>query len=297
MVVPDFKEWRTGLNDFGRIVRGTNGLIKKIVEFKDASDKEKKKRELNLALYAFDAKWLWANIDKIKNKNAQAEYYLTDLVKIACKQNKKIETVQIANVIEGSSAKFQRRIRDFGEIDDIITPMQNPYQNAMAQLDKVAKIKKFPNKLIARLKTPDRDIKIEIPVKMDDGKVKTFEGLSSTVQQRARSVQGWSPVSSRYRNKRSESARLLDDTQVRCSGIPMGGGKGGITVEPKDLSKGELERLSRGWVRGLADVLGPHKDVPAPDVNTTPEIMAWMADEFGKITGVHQRNGNHRQAA
>ena len=100
VVVPDFKEWRTGLNDFGRIVRGTNGLIKKIVEFKDASDKEKKKRELNLALYAFDAKWLWANIDKIKNKNAQAEYYLTDLVKIACKQNKKIETVQIANVIE-----------------------------------------------------------------------------------------------------------------------------------------------------------------------------------------------------
>ena len=65
----------------------------------------------------------------------------------------------------------------------------------------------------------------------------------------------------------------------------MGGGKGGIAVEPRDLSQGELERLSRGWVKALADVLGPHKDVPAPDVNTTPEIMAWMADEYAKITG------------
>src|ERR1035437_4471019 len=74
---------------------------------------------------------------------------------------------------------------------------------------------------------------------------------------------------------------------VKCAvaGIPMGGGKGGITVDPGKLSKGELERLSRGWVRKLSDILGPHKDVPAPDVNTTPEIMAWMSDEYEKITG------------
>jgi len=65
----------------------------------------------------------------------------------------------------------------------------------------------------------------------------------------------------------------------------MGGGKGGVCVNPKLLSKGELERLSRGWVRSLVEILGPHKDVPAPDVNTTPEIMAWMADEFEKLTG------------
>jgi glutamate dehydrogenase/leucine dehydrogenase len=74
---------------------------------------------------------------------------------------------------------------------------------------------------------------------------------------------------------------------IKCAvaGIPMGGGKGGITVDPKKLSKQELEDLSRGWVQKLADVLGPKKDVPAPDVNTTPEIMAWMADEYAKITG------------
>ena len=67
--------------------------------------------------------------------------------------------------------------------------------------------------------------------------------------------------------------------------IHMGGRKGGITVDPKILSKGELERLSRGWVRGLGDILGPQKDVPAPDVNTTPEIMDWMTEEYEKING------------
>jgi len=75
-------------------------LVKKIVEFKDASDKEKKIKELNPALYAFDAKWLWGNIEKIKNENAQSEYYLTDLIKIAVDQNKNIEAVPIADIIE-----------------------------------------------------------------------------------------------------------------------------------------------------------------------------------------------------
>ena len=100
VLVPDFEDWRTGLNHFGRIIRGTDNLVKKIVEFKDASDEEKKIKELNLALYAFDAEWLWGNINKIKNKNAQAEYYLTDLIKMACDQQKKIEAMPVANIIE-----------------------------------------------------------------------------------------------------------------------------------------------------------------------------------------------------
>lgn len=100
VLMPDFKEWRAGVSHFGRIVRGADDLVKKIVEFKDATDEEKKIRELNPALYAFDAEWLWNNIDKLKNENVQAEYYLTDLVKMACDQNKKIETVPVANIIE-----------------------------------------------------------------------------------------------------------------------------------------------------------------------------------------------------
>jgi bifunctional UDP-N-acetylglucosamine pyrophosphorylase/glucosamine-1-phosphate N-acetyltransferase len=98
--VPDFENWRTGLYYFGRIIRETNGLIKKIIEFKDTNDKERKIKELNPALYAFDAKWLWDNIDKLKNDNAQGEFYLTDMIKMAFDQKKKIETIQITNIIE-----------------------------------------------------------------------------------------------------------------------------------------------------------------------------------------------------
>src|SRR3989339_1539177 len=163
--------------------------------------------------------------------------------------------------------------------------MQNSFQNAMSQLDKVAKIKNFGNEFIARLRQPDRDIRISIPVKMDDGATKIFEGYRVEYNNALGPYKGgirYHPLT-----EINEVKALAFWMTLKCAvvGIPMGGGKGGITVDPKNLSKGELERLSRGWVRGLSDILGPHKDVPAPDVNTTPEIMAWMADEYAKITG------------
>ncbi len=102
VVVPDFKDWRVGLyTNFGRIIRDSDGSVKKITEFKDATEDEKRIKELNPALYAFDTKWLWKNIDSLKNENAQGEYYLTDLIKIACDQSKKIEAVPVSNIIEG----------------------------------------------------------------------------------------------------------------------------------------------------------------------------------------------------
>jgi len=99
--VPDFEEWRSGMRHFGRIVRGENGVVKGIVEFKDATEREKLIKELNPAVYAFDAEWLWKNINSLKNENMQKEYYLTDLIKIAGEQNKKIETVSLEKIIEG----------------------------------------------------------------------------------------------------------------------------------------------------------------------------------------------------
>jgi len=163
--------------------------------------------------------------------------------------------------------------------------MQNPYQNAMSQLDKVAKIKNFGDEFITRLRVPDRDIRISIPVKMDNGSVKIFEGYRVEYNNALGPYKGG--IRYHHDTEINEIKALAFWMALKCAvaGIPMGGGKGGITVDPKQLSKGELERLSRGWVQKLSDVLGPHKDVPAPDVNTTPEIMAWMADEFEKITG------------
>lgn len=162
--------------------------------------------------------------------------------------------------------------------------MQNPFQNAMAQLDKVAKIKNFGEEFIARLRHPNRDIRISIPVKMDDSSQKIFEGYRVEYNNALGPYKG----GIRYHadTEINEVKALAFWMTIKCAvvNIPMGGGKGGITVNPKELSKGELERLSRGWVQKLSDILGPYKDVPAPDVNTTPEIMAWMVDEFEKIT-------------
>ncbi len=162
--------------------------------------------------------------------------------------------------------------------------MPNPFQNAMVQLERASKIKNFGD-LITRLHEPNRDIRISIPIKMDNGTFRTFEGYRVQYNNALGPYKGgirYHPLT-----EINEVKALAFWMTMKCAvmGIPMGGGKGGITVDPKSLSRGELERLSRGWVRALSDVLGPNKDVPAPDVNTTAEIMAWMSDEYQKITG------------
>jgi len=163
--------------------------------------------------------------------------------------------------------------------------VENPFLNAMVQLDKVAKIENFSAEFLALLRQPNREVRIAIPVKMDDGSQKIFEGYRVEYNNACGPYKG----GIRYHADTNidEVKALAFWMTIKCAvaGIPMGGGKGGITVNPKELSKTELEKLSRGWVRGLSEILGPKKDVPAPDVNTTPEIMAWMADEFEKITG------------
>ena len=163
--------------------------------------------------------------------------------------------------------------------------MKNPFENAMAQLAKVAQIKNFDREFWARMSVPDRDVRISIPVKMDNGTLQIFEGYRVEYNNTLGPYKG----GIRYHpdTEINEVKALAFWMTIKCAvaNIPMGGGKGGITVDPKKLSKGELERLSRGWVRRLYDILGPNKDVPAPDVNTTPEIMAWMSDEFEKLSG------------
>ncbi|MFA6274225.1 MAG: Glu/Leu/Phe/Val dehydrogenase [Candidatus Paceibacterota bacterium] len=163
--------------------------------------------------------------------------------------------------------------------------MQNAFENGMEQLAKVAKLKNFDKDLITRLQQPDRDIRISIPVKMDDGTLKIFEGYRVEYNNALGPYKGG--IRYHQDTEINEVKALAFWMALKCAvaGIPMGGGKGGITVNPKELSKNELEKLSRGFIQKLSDILGPKKDVPAPDVNTTPEIMAWMADEYAKITG------------
>ena len=170
-------------------------------------------------------------------------------------------------------------------IDKQFYAMNNPFENAMSQLSRATKVKPFSPEFISRLAQPNREIRIAIPVTMDDGSLKIFEGYRVQYNNARGPYKG----GIRYHQDTdiSEVKALAFWMALKCAvaNIPMGGGKGGITVDPKQLSKTELEKLSRGWIRGMAPVIGPDVDVPAPDVNTTPEIMSWMVDEYAKITG------------
>lgn len=161
----------------------------------------------------------------------------------------------------------------------------NPFENALSQLARVAAIRTTKPETLARLSRAEREITVSIPMRMDSGEYRIFEGYR--VQHS--SLRGPHKGGIRYHHDTNidEVRALALWMTMKCSvaGIPMGGGKGGITVDPKTLSKAELERLSRGWMQRMYPVLGPKRDVPAPDVNTTPEIMAWMADEYAKLTG------------
>lgn len=159
--------------------------------------------------------------------------------------------------------------------------MTNPFESAKNQLRRAASLAQLSDDLVHLLHFPMREVKVHIPVVLDSGKRRIFEGYR--VQHN--NWRGPFKGGIRYhQNVEIDEVRALAmwmTMKTAVVGIPMGGGKGGITVNPKELSERELEVLTRGWVKAMNGVIGPEIDVPAPDVNTTPREMAWIADEFG----------------
>lgn len=164
---------------------------------------------------------------------------------------------------------------------------QSAFDNALSQLDKAAKILNLDPQIHTQLKQPQRLFTVSIPVKMDDGTTKVFTGYRSQYNNARGPFKGG--IRYHWNVSEDEVKALSFWMTMKCStvGIPLGGGKGGIIVNPKELSVGELERLSRSYIRQIYKYIGPDQDVPAPDVYTTPQIMGWMLDEFERLTGHH----------
>lgn len=165
--------------------------------------------------------------------------------------------------------------------------MSSPFENAMAQLQKAADIIKLDKNIHEKLKVPQNFFRAEIKIKMDDGSEKTFTGFRSQYNDARGPFKGGIRY---HQNVTEDEVKALSFWMtMKCSvvGLPLGGGKGGVIVNPKELSVGELERLSRGYIQKFYEHLGPTKDVPAPDVYTTPQIMGWMLDEYEKLVGEH----------
>lgn len=163
----------------------------------------------------------------------------------------------------------------------------NPLESMMSRFEIAAKKLKLDPSIYNVLINPARVVTANLPIQMDDGTVKVFEGHRVQHSQ----TLGPSKGGIRY----SESVNL-DEVKAlaawmtwKCAvvGMPYGGGKGGIKCNPREMSKGELERLTRSYAAAMSDVIGPDKDIPAPDMNTGPQEMAWIVDEYSKIKGAY----------
>jgi len=128
---------------------------------------------------------------------------------------------------------------------------------------------------------------VKISVKMDSGETRTFVGFRSQYNNARGPFKGG--IRYHWNVTLDEVKALSFWMMVKCAtvNIPMGGAKGGVIVNPKELSQGELERLSRGYINAIWQFIGPNTDVPAPDVYTDPKIMGWMLDEYEKLVGRH----------
>lgn len=163
------------------------------------------------------------------------------------------------------------------------------FKNTLDQIEKAASLVSLNEDVLHLLSEPQRKVEVSVPVKMDDGSLRLFEGFR--VQHN--NVCGPYKGGFRYHTQvdMEEVKALSAWMTIKCAvvGIPLGGAKGGVVVNPKELSEGEIERLTRSYVRLLEPVIGPDTDVPAPDVNTNAKIMDWFADEYSKIKGKDMR--------
>lgn len=161
----------------------------------------------------------------------------------------------------------------------------NPFEIVQGQIKEACDALGLEPAVYEILKQPQRVLEVAVPVKMDDGSVKTFIGWRSQHNDALGPTKG---------GLRFHPEAYMDEAKAlsmwmtfKCSvvGLPYGGGKGAVKCDPKNMSAGELERLSRGFVDKIAPIIGPEKDIPAPDVYTNAQIMAWMTDEFSKLKG------------
>lgn len=164
----------------------------------------------------------------------------------------------------------------------------NPFAIAQAQLDEAAEVLGLEPAIHALLREPIRELHVMLPVKMDDGSTRVFKGFRVQYNDARGPTKG---------GLRFHPAETIDTVRALAAwmtwktsvvDIPLGGGKGGIICNPKEMSQGELERLSRAYIRQVGRILGLEMDVPAPDVYTNPQIMAWMVDEYSFLKGYNE---------
>ncbi len=166
-----------------------------------------------------------------------------------------------------------------------ITFMATVFEGAQQQLRAVQNILKIDDATIRQLMHPKRVVEVALSVKMDDGSVNVYTGYRSQYSDARGPFKGGIRFHPSVTADEVKALSAWMTWKTAVVDIPLGGAKGGVAVDPKKLSSGELERLSRAYIRALAPFIGPDIDIPAPDVSTDPRIMGWMLDEYEEIIG------------
>ncbi len=165
------------------------------------------------------------------------------------------------------------------------TKMRTACDVCKTQLDRIAKATGLTDKELFILTKPKRVIKINFPLHMDDGSVELVESFRIQYDESRGPTKGGIRFHPSVSEEEVNELAFLMTIKCAVADIPFGGAKGGVKIDPSKLSKGELQRLARTFIKEYARFIGPYFDIPAPDVNTDPEIMGWMLDEYEKITG------------
>ncbi|MGC4379168.1 Glu/Leu/Phe/Val dehydrogenase [Fictibacillus sp. Mic-4] len=171
---------------------------------------------------------------------------------------------------------LQKKSKEEKEALSLFESTQSVIQEALNKLG-------YSNEMFELLKEPLRMLTVRIPVRMDDGTVKVFTGYRSQHNDSTGPTKGGVRFHPEVNENEVKALSIWMSLKCGIVDLPYGGGKGGIICDPRSMSFSELERLSRGYVRAISQLVGPTKDIPAPDVFTNSQIMAWMMDEYSRI--------------
>jgi glutamate dehydrogenase (NAD(P)+) len=168
---------------------------------------------------------------------------------------------------------------------DLGAAAENPWRNAQRQFDEASELLGLDPALRVVLREVKRQLIVSFPVKMDDGSVRMFEGYRVQHNMTRGPTKGGIRYHPRVTLDEVKALAMWMTWKCAIAGLPFGGAKGGVIVDPKTLSAGELERLTRRYTTEISLVIGPESDIPAPDVNTTPKVMAWIMDTVSMERG------------
>jgi glutamate dehydrogenase (NAD(P)+) len=173
------------------------------------------------------------------------------------------------------------------ELKQMDQPKPNPFENALEQLRIAAGYLKLDEGIHQILASPKRQLTVSLPVKMDNGKTKVFTGFRVQYNDARGPFKGGIRYHPNVSLDEVKALAAWMTWKTSVANIPYGGGKGGIICDPKHMSQGELERMTRRFAAAIAPIIGPYKDIPAPDVYTNGQTMAWILDTYNTLEGVN----------